>query len=36
MTRFFCENLRRWQSGVPLVNLIDKQLGFPQRKLTAS
>lgn len=29
MTNFFCENLRRWLSGEPLLNLIDKQLGFP-------
>ncbi len=32
MTRLFCENLRRWQSGRPLVNyLADKRLGFPIR-----
>jgi D-3-phosphoglycerate dehydrogenase len=31
MTNFFCENLRRWQSGRPLANLIDKRLGFPVR-----
>lgn len=29
MTNFFCENLRRWQAGRPLMNLVDKQLGFP-------
>ena len=29
MTGFFCENLARWQSGRPLVNLVDKKLGFP-------
>lgn len=29
MTSFFCENLRRWLSGKPLANLIDKRLGFP-------
>jgi D-3-phosphoglycerate dehydrogenase len=29
MTNFFCENLRRYFAGVPLVNLVDKQLGFP-------
>ncbi len=29
MTNFFCENLRRWLSGEPLLNLIDKRLGFP-------
>ena len=32
MTRLFCENLRRWQEGRPLVNrLTDKRLGFPIR-----
>jgi D-3-phosphoglycerate dehydrogenase len=31
MTDFFCENLRRYQMGEPLNNLIDKQLGFPVR-----
>lgn len=29
MTNFFCENLRRWQAGRPLLNLVDKDLGFP-------
>ena len=29
MTNFFCENLRRWLAGEPLLNLIDKHLGFP-------
>jgi D-3-phosphoglycerate dehydrogenase len=29
MTDFFCENLRRYLSGQPLANLVDKQLGFP-------
>ena len=29
MTNFFCENLRRWLAGRPLLNLIDKRLGFP-------
>jgi phosphoglycerate dehydrogenase-like enzyme len=33
MTRMFCENLRRWQAGQPLVNhLTDKCLGFPIRQ----
>ena len=32
MTDFFCENLRRYLSGAPLVNLVDKRLGFPVRK----
>jgi len=32
MTAFFCENLRRWRSGQPLLNLLtDKRLGFPIR-----
>lgn len=32
MTQFFCENLRRWQQGEPLINLLeDKRLGFPRR-----
>lgn len=32
MTRLFCENLRRWQAGQPLINyLADKRLGFPIR-----
>jgi phosphoglycerate dehydrogenase-like enzyme len=29
MTDYFCENLRRYLAGQPLVNLVDKQLGFP-------
>jgi len=29
MTDFFCENLRRWLAGRPLVNLVDKRLGYP-------
>jgi D-3-phosphoglycerate dehydrogenase len=33
MTRMFCENLRRWQSGEPLINFLeDKRLGFPIRR----
>ncbi len=31
MTDFFCENLRRYQAGAPLLNLVDKELGFPGR-----
>ena len=31
MTDFFCENLRRYQTGQPLLNLVDKRLGFPVR-----
>jgi phosphoglycerate dehydrogenase-like enzyme len=29
VTNLFCENLRRYQHGQPLLNLVDKQLGFP-------
>lgn len=29
MTSLFCENLRRRQTGQPLINLTDKELGFP-------
>lgn len=29
MTDFFCENLRRWSADEPLLNLVDKRLGFP-------
>jgi len=29
MTNFFCENLRRWQAGERLQNLVDKRLGYP-------
>jgi phosphoglycerate dehydrogenase-like enzyme len=29
MTDFFCENLRRRVANRPLVNLVDKRLGFP-------
>ena len=32
MTRIFCENIRRWRAGEPLINrLTDKSLGFPIR-----
>ncbi len=31
MTDFFCDNLRRYRAGQPLVNLVDKQQGFPRR-----
>lgn len=30
-TRLFCENLRRYLRGEPLVNLVDQRLGFPIR-----
>ena len=33
MTDFFCENLRRYRTGRPLLNLVDKRLGFPVRQL---
>lgn len=29
VTNFFCENLRRYQAGEKLINLVDKRLGFP-------
>lgn len=29
VTDFFCENLRRYQGGEPLLNQVDKRLGFP-------
>ena len=29
-TDLFCENLRRYNSGETLLNLVDKQLGFPR------
>ena len=29
MTAFFCDNLGRWLRREPLVNLVDKRLGFP-------
>jgi D-3-phosphoglycerate dehydrogenase len=35
MTDFFCENLRRYQTGEPLLNLVDKRLGFPPRVASA-
>jgi len=30
MTDFFCDNLRRYESGGTLRNLVDKRLGFPE------
>ncbi len=30
MTDFFCDNLRRHAEGRPLLNLVDKRLGFPE------
>ncbi len=29
MTNFFCDNLARYLAGRPLINLVDKRLGFP-------
>lgn len=29
LTEFFCENLRRYQVGEPLLNVIDQQKGYP-------
>ncbi len=34
MTNFFCENLHRYFSNEPLVNLVDKRLGFPMPNVT--
>jgi D-3-phosphoglycerate dehydrogenase len=31
MTDFFCDNLRRYLTGQPLRNVVDKRLGFPVR-----
>ena len=31
ITDFFCQNLESYQAGQPLLNLVDKQLGFPHR-----
>jgi D-3-phosphoglycerate dehydrogenase len=31
MTDFFCDNLARYLAGRPLLNLVDKRLGFPPR-----
>jgi D-3-phosphoglycerate dehydrogenase len=36
MTDFFCQNLRRYLQGEPLVNLVDKRLGFPIRRLAGA
>jgi phosphoglycerate dehydrogenase-like enzyme len=29
MTNLFCENIRRYRAGEPLINIVDKRLGFP-------
>jgi D-3-phosphoglycerate dehydrogenase len=31
MTDLFCDNLHRYRAGRPLINLVDKTLGFPAR-----
>jgi D-3-phosphoglycerate dehydrogenase len=30
VTNLFCENLRRWREGIPLLNWVDKVLGYPR------
>ena len=30
VTDFFCDNLRRYLAGRPLLNYVDKELGFPR------
>ena len=32
MTDLFCENLLRFRHGLPLINLVDKKIGFPPPK----
>lgn len=34
MTNFFCQNIKSWQDGKTLANLVDKRLGFPRRMTT--
>jgi hypothetical protein len=29
LVEFFCENLRRYQSGQPLLNIVDQAKGYP-------
>ncbi len=36
MTDFFCENLRRYLAREPLLNLVDKRLGFPVRRASGT
>jgi len=36
MTEFFCDNLARHLSGRPLMNLVDKRLGFPEPSSTTT
>lgn len=31
VTDLFCENLRRFRAGEPMINVVDKNLGFPLR-----
>ena len=35
ITAFFAENIRRFRTGEPLLNLVDKKLGFPKRPFRA-
>lgn len=35
-TQLFCTNLRRYLKGEPLINLVDKRLGFPVRRPSAT
>ena len=30
VTNLFCENLRRWRENLPLLNWVDKELGYPR------
>jgi D-3-phosphoglycerate dehydrogenase len=34
VTNFFCRNLALMRAGEPLLNLVDKRLGFPRREAT--
>jgi phosphoglycerate dehydrogenase-like enzyme len=36
VTDFFCRNLAQMQAGRPLLNLVDKHLGFPRREAHTS
>ncbi len=35
-TRFACRNLRRYRDGQPLLNIVDKKLGFPHPEVTVA
>ncbi len=30
MTELFCQNIERFRTNQPLINLVDKKLGFPE------